>query len=73
MICRLLFLRHSLKEYFVYSQPGDKIYGSIEKTALATWRIDGAFKATDGTWQNTTLVSEVGAFNYNYADVTLVR
>jgi hypothetical protein len=50
---------------------GDTIYAEIEKVSVATWRINGAFKDTSGTWQNTTLVSQVGAYNFNYADVTL--
>jgi len=51
--------------------PGDTVYGRIEKTADATWTIDGAFKDGSGHWHNTTLVSQVGNYNYNYADVTL--
>jgi len=52
-------------------QPGDTIYGSIEKVADATWRVDGAFKDSNGAWKNTTLLSEVGNYVFNYADVTL--
>jgi len=52
-------------------QPGDTIFGNIEKVAESTWRIDGAFQDSAGHFHNTTLTSEVGAFNFNYADVTL--
>jgi len=52
-------------------QPGDTVFGSIEKVGGATWRIDGAFRDSAGTFHNTTLTSQVGAFNFNYADVTL--
>lgn len=52
-------------------QPGDKIFGSIEKIAGETWRIDGAFQDSKGTFHNTTLTSQVGSFDFNYADVTL--
>lgn len=52
-------------------KPGDTVYGRIEKTADATWTIDGAFKDGSGNWRNTTLISQVGNYNYNYADVTI--
>lgn len=52
-------------------QPGDTIFGTIEKVGGATWRIDGAFQDNAGSFHNTTLTSQVGAFNFNYADVTL--
>jgi len=52
-------------------QPGDEIYGDITKISSATWKINGGFKSANGTWHNTTLTSEVGSYNYNYADVTL--
>ena len=51
--------------------PGDTIYGEIVKMDADTWKIQGGWQATNGTWHNTTLISEVGDFNYNYADVTL--
>ena len=52
--------------------PGATIYGDIAKVGDATWRIDGAWAAADGSgWKNTTLVSQVGGFDYNYADITL--
>ena len=52
-------------------QPGDTIYGDIEKVSIDTWKITGGFKYPNGTWENTSLTSQVGDFNYNYADVTL--
>ena len=50
---------------------GDTIYGRIEKTGVSTWAIDSAFRQKDGSFKNTTLVSQVGDFVYNYASVTL--
>ena len=50
---------------------GDTIYGRIEKQSPDTWLIDGAWQEENGRWRNTTLVSQAGGFNYNYADVTL--
>ena len=52
-------------------QPGDTIYGDIQKLSSSTWKINGGWKSANGSWHNTTLTSEVGSFNYNYADVTL--
>lgn len=51
--------------------PGETLFGRIEKQSADTWLIDGAWREKNGTWHNTTLVSAVGGFNYNYADVTL--
>jgi hypothetical protein len=51
--------------------PGETLFGRIEKQSADTWLIDGAWREKDGSWRNTTLVSQVGGFNYNYADVTL--
>ena len=55
--------------------PGDTIYGSIAKVGADTWRIDSAWQDAasggSGAWHNTTLTSQVGGYNYNYADVTL--
>jgi len=52
-------------------QPGDTIYGEITKIDAETWKINGGWKESNGTWHNTTLLSQVGGYNYNYADVTL--
>ena len=46
--------------------PGETLYGRIDKQSADTWRIDGAWQEKNGSWRNTTLVSEVGSFNYNY-------
>ena len=53
---------------------GVTIHGAIEQSATdpAIWRIDSAFRnASSGDWINTTLHSQVGEYEFNYADVTL--
>lgn len=51
--------------------PGDTVYGAIEKVADATWQIDSAVQDAGGSWHNTSLTSQVGNYNFNYADVAL--
>ena len=53
--------------------PGDTVFGTIEKVGGSTWRVDAAFRdaTAGGVFRNTTLLSQVGGYNYNYADVTL--
>jgi len=54
----------------IAAQPGAVIHGSIRRRSAAVWSIESAFRNASG-WHNTTLTSQVGAFNFNYADVTL--
>jgi len=46
--------------------PGNVLYGTIERTSSTVWRVDSEFNG-----QHTTLNGQVGPLNYNWADVTL--
>jgi len=48
--------------------PGSKLNGVITRVSPSTWRVDSIVAATG---QKTTLMAQVGDYQYNWADVTL--
>jgi len=52
-------------------QEGMLVDGVIQRDNSDTWTVDTSFVDLAGQRHNSTLVAEVGAYTYNWADVTL--